>query len=125
MLTKKDLVLIFLAIIPILLQFFTPPEEATVQSLLYLGIIIFVFIVAVVIFAVSEKLIKIDRNERRIAKLEELLNYKENIYKLDKRIGLLESKMDKRGYIDPQIVVIIIMFILLLLYLRSRGLLNF
>ncbi len=108
-------------------QFIIEPEKVTFPSILFMGIIIFVFIVYVVYSYFRNLATKTEENSQAILEMKQKIEYMREIHNLDKRLEMLE-RQDKRrlkGQIDPRLVIAGILVILFLLYLRSLGLLKF
>ena len=63
----------------------------------------------------------IEQGNKRINELERSLKYKDDFYQLEKRLSLVEMRMGKKGQVDPKWVFLTIIILLLILYLKSQG----
>jgi hypothetical protein len=109
------------------------PQTGLFLFLALIGAIIFYFLISWPVEYFRKKMKMIDLNSKKIEDMgkdlnivQDKLNFKSDVSKLDTRISVLEQllkmKNNKKGQIDPRWVVIIIILILLYLYLRSKGL---
>lgn len=115
------LLVIFAGLIPFALELLKGDETNTSGLFLLIAIALLAVIYFVYVFIWSTLKIymrKIEQNTKKIVELEKSLKYKEDFYKLEKRLSMLENK---RGVIDPRLVIIVIILLLLLLYLKSQG----
>lgn len=71
-----------------------------------------------------EKAGKIDSLVERLNRIEQRIDYMQEIHRLDKRVSLLEEGKAKKGQVDPKIIMLIVLLFLLYLYLRSIGFLK-
>jgi hypothetical protein len=123
---------IVFAAVPIYFLFFTTTKDITVQALITFGIIIGIFIIGAIFLFVRDKYKKIcndiDTNKTEIGEMKKNLDFKEMFYKIDKRLSKVEGifekihfKIDKKGNLDPSIVIWIALLLLFLLFLRYMG----
>ena len=100
----------------------------TATSIILLGIIlVFVvlgFIASFLITYFKRQATNMDAIHERVKKLEEHINYMEKIAALDKRLAVIEETRNRKGVIDPRIVILVILLFLLYLYFRNIGLLG-
>ena len=108
---------------------FNDPQTGIIIVFGVVGFIAFYFVVSYLITNLIVRLKQIQNNEDSIFEIKKDLNrLKDNINmiegnaKLDARLSFLESKMkNKRGQIDPRIVILAIIVFLLVLYARTKG----
>ncbi len=110
--------MVIATLIPAIGQFF---GFGSITSLVILGIMILVLVAYFTADYFEDKFREIDKVSKRIRTLEEKLDYMKGINDLDKRLSLLERRM--KGNTDPRTIALIILLFLLLLYLRSIGVL--
>ncbi len=115
---KYDILILLIAIIPLIFQIFNPTTD---EGLIITGIMLVIGLLSVGWAYIANKIKQIESNTITINKLKDNINTMNKIHKLDKRLSLLEKK---KGQINPQWVIIIILLILLYLFLRSAGYLN-
>jgi len=85
-------------------------------------LIIFYSVILTVDIKLFQKLKKIDILENDLRRLKEFLDYKKVAEDLNIRLKIIESKMNKKGILSPQLVILIIIIILIIIYiLRSKG----
>ena len=60
---------------------------------------------------------------KELKEVKDQLNIEKRFNEMDKRLSMIES-WKKKGEINPKIILIIILFILFFLYLRSLGILK-
>ena len=100
----------------------------TATSIILLGIIlVFVvlgFIASFLTTYFKRQATNMDAIHERVKKLEEHINYMEKIAALDKRLAVIEETRNRKGVIDPRIVILVILLFLLYLYFRNIGLLG-
>ena len=99
--------------------------------LILLGIFVFVllfFLISWPIYILSDKLRIIDANSDSILAIQKDLNslkqrmhLHKNIADLKARVTNMELSLMKKGQIDPRWIIILIIIILMVLFLRQRG----
>lgn len=109
------------AIVPIILQL---TQQRDTQSLVILSIILIVVIIYFIYAYFREKFSRIDKNEVNLKKMQKRFDEMKHDFEFDKRLAIVEKivefkKTNAKGAIKPDIVIIIILFILLILYLKS------
>ena|SRR3989344_1854501 len=88
----------------------------------FVVLLIFYSIILTVDIKLFQKLKKIDILENDLRRLKEFLDYKKVAEDLNIRLKIIESKMNKKGILSPQLVILIIIIILIIIYiLRSKG----
>jgi len=96
-----------------------------------IGIILFwTFVALTILYSIIltfdvkfiQKLKKVDRLEDDFNKLKEFLDYKKVTEDLNIRLKIIEDRMNRKGILSPQAVILIIIIILVIIYvLRSQG----
>lgn len=144
--TKKVLDLFFqisiliFTVVPVFVLYKTTPTKITAQALIIFGIIIGVFLVAIIfsfVYSKYKKMCKdIEGNKKDLQDIKKELNFKSMFNKMDKKVEVMERVMDKivigkiskiksrKGMIDPRVMIWIILLILLYLFLKSMGVIN-
>ncbi|GEM_PF-1064792 len=107
------------------------PQTGLFLFLALAGAIFLYFLVSWPINFIKKKIKNVDDNSEEIGlvrkdlnSINEKLNFKESINMLDKKIYVIEEVLkmkNKRGQIDPRIILIIIIIVLFFLYLKSKG----
>ncbi len=70
---------------------------------------------------IEDNLKEIENIKKDLNNVKDKLHYNKEIAKLGARISFVEKMRNKKGLIDPRIILIIIIIVLLLLLLRSKG----
>jgi|TARA_Y100000310_G_scaffold345846_1_gene471136 flagellar motor component MotA len=117
-------------IISVIAQYQTPQTNILI-FLALIGAIVFYFIISYPLSIVKSKLKSINNNSRSIKRISKDLNiikdrleFKREVDELKIRINSLENliKMKgKKGNIDPRWIIIVVILILFVLFLRSKG----
>ncbi|MBS3140629.1 hypothetical protein J4405_00620 [Candidatus Woesearchaeota archaeon] len=110
---------------------FKYPQTSFFLFLALMGTIVFYFVISWPMGYFKEKFKIIDNTNKEIETIKkdlniikDKLNFKSDVAKLDTRISVIEEliKMkNRKGQIDPRWIVLILIIILFLLYLRSKG----
>lgn len=123
----KNLTLV-VAFFTVIFQIYQPEDqEEKLSSLLwFVAILIYAGIAYAIIYysgRVKGLVVKINRHEEDIEQIKGKMRETERFAEIEKKIAVLEAinKKNKKGQIDPKIVLFIILLILLYFYLRSIG----
>jgi len=115
-----DILILVLASIPLMLQLFKP--ITTEESILIMGLMIVIGLLSSGWSYLKERFDLIDENRQKINKLHDRINLMKYFHEIDKRLSLVEeTNRKKKGQINPQVLIIIVLLILLYLFLRSAG----
>ena len=127
----QKLGIIAVIIIGIITTYFqiNPPqtqEQRTASNTIFFVVLFYIalyFVSDWVTDKVKSYLDKINTNQKDITDLKEKFNLEKRFNEIEKKIEVLNEKMkNKKGSIDPRIVIMIILLLLFYLYLRSIGL---
>lgn len=123
-----NIITLIIAVIAIYFQI-NPPQTATDKqtSLILFSALLLIFTISYFFINIFKNIKaneqQIDMNTSELRKIKEQMKFDSKLNDLDKRISIFERIMNKRGELDPRVVLIAIMLVLLYLYLRSLGLL--
>ncbi len=125
--TWVDVIVLSVAVLAVLFQIFPAKSKGqqTVSLILFISILLFVGLLSVVGWVTTKVkfyIAQIYKNTTEIKELKEEIMLQKKMSDIDKRISILESlQRNKKGNIDPKIVLLVIVLILFFFYLRSLG----
>jgi len=117
---------IIFAFIPLVYLLITSPSQVTAQAMSYA---ISIFVIAVILFAIitvingwNKMKTDIKKNSEDIGEIKKLLDFHNLFSDMKYRLSTMEQKLkNKRGQIDPRIIIWILLILLLYLFLKSIG----
>ncbi len=116
----ETIIVVLTLIISIYFQF---QKTHTTESMIIFAIIVITIVLYFTSSYIKDKLSEIDKTKKHLLDLEKKIDYQKELHQIDKRVSILEeiSMMKKKGTVDPQTLIVILLIILLILYLRSIG----
>tara|TARA_Y100000310_G_scaffold317846_1_gene371197 strand:- start:17381 stop:17782 length:402 start_codon:yes stop_codon:yes gene_type:complete len=130
---KKDInfigivVTVIVSFLTVYAQYKTP--ETTAVLFLTLAVLIFLYYwISTPLKRIRNRIKDIDNNDKAIKETKKTLStlinrldLKKDIDILNVRVSILEKMKDKKGQIDPQIVLLIIIVVVFIIFLRAKG----
>lgn len=126
-----DVVSSVLALIPIYLTFWqTNNSELGIVVIASVAILIFIiYTYSIVVEKFKERTNQLNRIEksqnsfeRRLESLEKDVDYYKNINHLQNKVSNMEKNMNKKGNLDPRIILILALALIIYILLRDMGL---
>ncbi|MEA3229649.1 MAG: hypothetical protein U9P44_01930 [archaeon] len=123
----ENIIVVLILVISIYFQF---QKTSTTESMIIFAIIVVIIVLYFTSSYIKGKLSKIDKVNEHLLDLEKKRDYQKELHQIDKRVSILEEiakmkKIGKKGTVDPQTLIVILLIILLILYLRSIGIIQF
>ena len=102
--------------------FLLSPDQIRPEAVAFMGLVLIAFF-TYLLYAYFNGIQKaVGKHDEAILSLRDKVDYMDAVHALDKRVSFLERR---KGMIDPRIIILAIMLVLLVLYLRSLGVLRF
>ena len=119
----ENIIVVLTLMISIYFQF---QKTSTTESMIIFAIIVIIVVLYFTSSYIKDKLSEIDKTKEHFLDLEKKIDYQKELHQIDKRVSILEEistikKIRKKGTVDPQTLIVILLVILLILYLRSIG----
>lgn len=95
--------------------FYNPLKVSVEGKIIFFGIILMI-VLFLIVFDVYRK---IETNEKRVKLFNEKINIHERLSKVEERMKIFLPK-NKKGQIDPRILLVIIIIVLIYLYIKSQ-----
>ena len=97
-------------------------EDLTVFWI-FMGVIFFIFIVFSLFYYLSDKMRQININTLEIRKLKEQISFRKSLEEMNYKLGKIEgeSLMKKRGVLNPNQLLILVIIVIAVLYLLWKS----